>query len=260
MKAYLFLIISGLMTLSILLTAQESADSLNLPPPGASPVRNRVKIPMSASAKTLEEGDMEEVTEDDALAFSIAAEAQGWVPSDSTGILKPGMPIQVTVIVRGRIELEPQAQRINQSGNIGLPLIQIVRIGNMDLEDAEKLLTDEYSKFYREPLVNVEFAGAVDDPSLSPWGYVTLMGNVLSPGPIAMPPTRILTVSGAVKLAGGSDASAKKGSIRIYRPLPEEDSVEMIKVDLDVLGRQGAHSEDVRLQAGDVIYIPERIF
>jgi protein involved in polysaccharide export with SLBB domain len=86
------------------------------------------------------------------------------------------------------------------------------------------------------------------------------MGNVASPGPIAMPPTRILTVSGAVKLAGGSGASAKKGSIRIYRPLPEEDSVEMIKVDLDVLGRQGAHSEDVRLQAGDVIYIPERIF
>jgi protein involved in polysaccharide export with SLBB domain len=170
------------------------------------------------------------------------------------------MPVLVTVIVRGRIEFEPQAQRINQSGNIGLPLIQTVRIGNMDLEEAEKLLTTEYSQYYREPLVNVEFAGAVDDPSLSPWGYVTLMGNVASPGPIAMPPTRILTVSGAVKLAGGSGASAKKGSIRIYRPLPEEDSVEMIKVDLDVLGRQGAHSEDVRLQAGDVIYIPERIF
>ena len=75
-----------------------------------------------------------------------------------------------------------------------------------------------------------------------------------------MPPTQLLTISGAVKLAGGTAASANKGSIRIFRPHPEEDSVEVIWVDLEILAKKGKQAEDVSLRAGDVVYIPERIF
>jgi len=251
----------GLIALFPLQAQQARTGSdLNLPPPATDGATTRVRIPIPTARSAVEMDRIGDVTEEDALAFSIAAEAQGWVPADSTGILKPGMSVLVTVRVQGRVEFAQEPQRINQSGKIGLPLVQIIEIGNKDIEDAEALITRAYKKYYRDPLVNVEFAGMADDPSQSPWGYVTLMGNVNSPGPLAMPATRILTVTGAVKRAGGSDASANKGSIRIYRPIPEEDSVEMIKVDLEVLGKRGRHGEDVRLQAGDVVYIPERIF
>jgi protein involved in polysaccharide export with SLBB domain len=170
------------------------------------------------------------------------------------------MQIQVSLMIQGALEFPPTAQRINQSGNIGLPLLQSVDVGNMDMEEVENMITRMYSEYYRDPLVNVEFVGALGDASTSPWGYVNIRGNVNNPGPVAMPPTRIFTVSEALKRAGGVSASAKKGAIRIFRPVPEEDSVELIRVDLDDLGRKGQTAEDVTLLAGDVVYIPERVW
>lgn len=256
-KTFLYL---GLGAATAAVSAQtDSIDGLNLPPPSENGTE-RIRIPIREGQEAIESGGTDDATNADALAFSIASQAEGWIPPDSAGILRPGMQIQVTLMIQGNVEFPPQPQRINQSGKIGLPLIQTVDVGNKDMEVVEQLLTERYEEFYRDPLVNLEFVGATNNPSLSPWGYVTMMGNVGSPGPLAMPPTRILTVSGAVKLAGGSAASANKGSIRIYRPLPEEDSVEMIRVDLDILGKKGKHAEDVRLMAGDVVYIPERIF
>jgi len=239
--------------------AAHGQDALNLPPPGEGRAE-RVRIPIAEAKEAIEKGDVKEATNEEVIAFSIAAQAKGWIPEGSSGILRPGMMVKVTVMIQGVVEFPPEQQRINQSGKIGLPLIQSIAVADMDIEEVENRITEEFKVYYQDPLVNVEYVGETDDPSLSPWGYVTLMGNVNSPGPLAMPPTQSLTVSGAVKLAEGTAASAKKGSIRIFRPHPEDDSVEMIKVDLDVLGKRGRHAEDVSLRPGDVIFIPERIF
>lgn len=250
------ILIVFLLVLGRLALAQEPLD---IPPPGEGNVE-RVRIPIKTAEKAIEEGNTGDATNEEALAFSIAAQAKGWVPPDSAGILRPGVRISVTVLIQGSPEFKVGAQRITQSGMIGLPLVQNIEIGGMDIEEVEKLITKKYKEYYRDPLVNVEYSDSTTDPSLSPWGYVTMMGNVASPGPLSIPPTRVLTVSGAVKLAGGTAASANKGAIRIFRPHPEEESVEVIKVDLDILGKRGKQAEDVSLLAGDVIFIPERIF
>ncbi|MDA3873196.1 MAG: polysaccharide biosynthesis/export family protein [Kiritimatiellae bacterium] len=229
-------------------------------PPATDTHTQRIRIPIADAETAMANKDTGEATEEELAAFNIAADAQGWIPEGSSGIIRNGMMIRVTVMVQGRAELATEAKRINQSGEIGLPLLMNTKVGGMDLLDMENMLTESYKEYYQDPLVSVQFVGSAEDPSQSPWGYVTLMGNVGSPGPISMPATGLLTVSGAVKRAGGVAASANKGSIRIYRPHPEEDTVELIRVDLDVLAKRGEQAEDVGLRAGDVIYIPERIF
>lgn len=238
------------------LPAQDVSD---IPPPSKEPPA-RIRIPMNLPEEQFVEGEAEKPTDAEIAAFSLAATAKGWIPEDSSGRLLNGMMVRVTVMVQGRIEHASEAQRITHSGKIGLPLLQNVEIGDMNLEDAEEMLTERYSEYYVEPLVNIAFVGETNDPSQSPWGYVTMMGNIGSPGPLAMPPTQLLTISGAVKLAGGLTASAKGDAIRIFRPHPEDETVEIIKVDLSELARSGKKAEDVNLKAGDVVFIPERIF
>ena len=254
MTAFRYLL--PLLMFSWVVYAQEP---LNLPPPGSGSAE-RVKIPIKAAEEAIEKGETGDATNEEAVAFSIAAQAKGWIPEGSAGILRPGVRVKVSVMIQGQSEFRIESQRINQSGVIGLPLLMNVHIGGMDMEEAENMITERYKEFYREPLVNVEFDDDTGNPSLSPWGYVTMLGNINAQGPIAIPPSQVLTISGALKLAGGTAASAKKTSIRIFRPLPEEGSVERIIVDLNILGKKGNQAEDITLRAGDVVFIPERIF
>lgn len=228
-----------------------------IPPPSEN-APPRIRIPVvSGDAPAIPQGDG---AEEEQAAISLAAQAKGWVPRGTSGILKSGMQLRITVMIQGTVVHATEPQRINEFGRIGLPLLNNIHIADKSIETIEEVVTEAYKEYYREPLVNVEFVGSVEDPSSSPWGFVTLLGNVASPGPIAVPPTGNLTVSGALKKAGGLAASAKEASIRIYRPLPSENVVERIQVDLLDLGRKGEHKEDVTVLAGDVIYVPERIF
>lgn len=249
------------MFLAGLCTSISPAQNTGDIPPPSDKKPERIRIPMSEIPQVITENDTkQEEAQDEIAAFNIAANANGWIPEGSSGRLRNGMQVSIKVMVQGVMEHFSEGQRINRSGKIGLPLLQNVEIGNMDIMEVEELLTEKYSAYYKEPLVNVEFVGNISDPSQSPWGYVTMMGNVSAQGPLAMPPTQTLTISGAVKLTGGLAASANIGSIRIFRPHPESDEVEVIKVDLDDLAKKGEGAEDVNLRAGDVIYVPERIF
>lgn len=237
-----------------LLRAQPDAD---IPPPSET-APSRIRIPLDSDREAPVNTNVED--EDEQAAIQIAAQAQGWVPRGTSGVIKRGMQIRVSVMIQGNVVHASEPQRINESGLIGLPLLNNIFVADKSVEAIEKDLTQAYKEFYREPLLNVEFVGSTEDPSESPWGFVILQGNVASPGPLAMPPTGNLTVSGALKKAGGLAESAKEGSIRIYRPNPVENTVDRIEVDLVNLGRRGKHREDVTLYAGDVIYVPERIF
>jgi protein involved in polysaccharide export with SLBB domain len=251
------LLIFSAMTFGTL--AVYAKDDPAIPPP--SEVQpERIHIPIKEAQTRIANNDTGDANDEEIAAFSIAAAARGWIPENSSGRFRNGMMVRVTVMVQGVIEHATEHQRINHSGKIGLPLLQNVDVGEKDIEVIEEQLTQAYAQYYKDPLVNIEFVGDPSDPSQSPWGYVTLMGNIASPGPLSMPPTQLLTISGALKLAGGTAASANKGSIRIFRPHPEEDSVEVIRVDLEILAKKGKQAEDVSLRAGDVVYIPERIF
>ncbi len=249
-------------TLLILgLTAPTMAQStLTDIPPVSDTAPPRIRIPIDNPAATTAAVDPKDKdAQGKRVALSIAAQAKGWVPPGTSGILRSGMQCRVTVMIQGTIVHSTEPQRINETGQIGLPLLNNVIISDKSIETIEKQITEAYKEYYREPLVNVEYVGSTDDPSSSPWGFVTLLGVINNPGPIAVPPTGTLTVSGAVKKAGGLAESAKPSSIRIYRPHPKERTVEQIDVDLRDLGRRGEHEQDIILLPGDVLFVPERI-
>ncbi len=255
-------VLSLLTSLLLPLGAQDGTQVLNELPKRGEKLPDRVKIALPAVEEGLQNRKNKLNKEEKAAlaALTLASNARGYVPEEMGSIMKQGMEMALTVRVNGEVEITTEAQRINASGEISAPLVGSVTVANFSLEQIEQRMTSAYQEYFRDPVVNVVFAGDESNPHSSPWGYVTVIGSVESSGPLAMPSTRILSITGAIKLAEGFTDVANKDGIRIFRPIPEENSVERIKVNIDMLGKRGNQAEDILLRPGDVVFVPERIF
>jgi len=115
-----------------------------------------------------------------------------------------------------------------------------------------------YGRFFVRPQIIIESQIESGDASVSPWGYVTVLGRVKNPGRVNIPPTQDLTVSRAIQLAGGLSTSARGSSILVTRTQGDE-SVQK-RVDLDRIGSRGKSENDLALISGDVVFVPEKVF
>ncbi len=170
--------------------------------------------------------------------------------------LRPGFVVRVQVLVMGKTELDEQARRISDAGVVTLPLIGNVYLADLTIAEAQAMLRTMYSRYYVNSEVIVECVMDGGEAA-SPWGYVTVLGRVRKPGPVNVPPTRDLTVSRAIQMAGGLDTSARSDAIRVTRTL--DDRTERFTVDLDRIGSSGRTTDDVPLLPGDVVYVPEAL-
>jgi protein involved in polysaccharide export with SLBB domain len=116
-----------------------------------------------------------------------------------------------------------------------------------------------YSTYLRNPQVDVGFAFDNSPGSVSPWGSVTVLGRVKTEGSINMPPTQDLTVSRAIQQSGGFNTSANISSITVTRRNPD-GSVRHMEVDLRALRSRGELGQDLKLEPGDVVFVPEEVF
>lgn len=173
--------------------------------------------------------------------------------------LRPGLVLNISVMIAGRPELNELAKRISSSGVISLPLIGNVKAEGETVESFGRKLTQAFSEYYVSPQVIVEYVQDDATGGGSPWGYVTVLGRIKSPGRIPLPPTRDLTVSVAVQNAGGFDTSAKDSAIRVTRRNPD-GTTRSIDVDLRAVGTKGEVQNDIILQSGDVVFVPEMLF
>jgi protein involved in polysaccharide export with SLBB domain len=81
---------------------------------------------------------------------------------------------------------------------------------------------------------------------------VTVLGAVGKPG--IYPMTTALTASQALFMAGGATKTAYLPHTRIVRGNPQHPTI--IPADIDLVIEQGLMSAEKRLQAGDVLYVP----
>ena len=172
--------------------------------------------------------------------------------------LQPGLVVSISVFAGDHDEVDESEKRISSSGTLTLPLVGTLQVGGMTIKDVSELLRTRYSEFLQAPVVDVELKVGENGETLHPWGHVTVLGRVMSPGRIGIPATQDLTLSMAIQLAGGFDTSAKLTEIRVTRQNDPEDK-RTLEVDLKEVGADGAGSQDVQLQPGDIVYIPERI-
>ncbi len=148
---------------------------------------------------------------------------------------------------------------VDQNGDITMPLLlqEPVACDGLTLETLKQKLVKAYSAYYRQPQVSVTFA-PFDSRSVgvSPWGTVTVLGEVASPGPVNIPSTMELTVTKALQMAGGVKPYADKTAIQVSR-CDKDGRITRTIVDLKEIGKNGRVDKDMSLRAGDVLWVPE---
>lgn len=173
--------------------------------------------------------------------------------------IQPGYKLSVSVTVLGEPEIDERSKRVSFQGAIKLPLLGIVPVVGMTTDELATVLTKRYAIYLNAPVVDVSFVMDDDPTAASPWGTITVLGRVKTPGRFNIPPTQNMTVSMAVQKAGGFNTSAKDTAIRITRTSKNGEK-EKYEVNLRNTTAEDGASQDMLLRAGDVIYVPERIF
>ena len=87
--------------------------------------------------------------------------------------------------------------------------------------------------------------------------WVTVIGEVLKPGQVRIPPEGGLDLLGAVALAGGFDPNADMAKVSVRRTVNGKDIV--LNVDARKLSHD-SHVEAFMVQPGDSITVPQRMF
>ncbi|MDE3275533.1 MAG: SLBB domain-containing protein [Verrucomicrobiota bacterium] len=171
--------------------------------------------------------------------------------------IRPGVALIVQV---GTVAAPPTVMNVlvDQNGDITLPLLlqSPIACDGLTRDALKQKLVKAYSKYYRQPMVSVEFAPYDARMGVSPYGTVTVLGEVVRPGPVNMPSTMDLTVTKVLQEAGGCKPFADKKSIRVTR-CDKDGNMTRTTVNLDEIGKDGRIDKDMTLRAGDVVWVPE---
>ena len=169
--------------------------------------------------------------------------------------VRPGVSLVVQV---GTAATTPVTMTcmVDQNGDIVLQhlLQEPVACDGLTPDALKKKLVKAYEVYYKNPKITVTFP-PYDGRGVSPWGTVTVLGEVGTPGPVNMPPTMDMTVTKVLQAAGGLKPYADRTSIRITR-CDKDGNQTRYKVDLEEIGKEGRPDKDMVLRAGDVVWVP----
>jgi len=170
--------------------------------------------------------------------------------------IRPGVQLSVQA---GPVGAAPTRMDVivDQNGAVTLPLLlqEPIKCDGLTLEAFKQELVKAYAHYYRQPVITVTFA-PYDGRGVSPWGTVTVLGEVANPGPVNMPATMDLTVTKVLQAAGGCKPFADKSSIRVTRCDKQGNQTRTI-VNINEIGKDGRVDKDIPLRAGDVVWVPE---
>lgn len=160
-------------------------------------------------------------------------------PADSNYVLGPGDQIEVSVY--GEADLSRTAI-IKPDGTIALALVNEVKAAGKTTGQLEAELTKMYSKYLKAPAVSVVVRELRVD-------RVYLLGQVTKPGDYQL--RQNVGIFELLASAGGPTTRADLSKAVVIR-----GKTETIKLDLlNAFAKN--QTPDVRLQAGDVLFIPE---
>ena len=137
---------------------------------------------------------------------------------------------------------------VGDNGNIQIPLLGETPAAGKTVQELQRDLTAKLgAKYLQSPQVTV---------SVKEYNSrrVTLLGQVAKPG--SFPLTPGLTLVQAISLAGGLTSIAKSNNVRLTRTSKGKS----VTVVLDVGAITDGEADDVPLQAGDRIFVEERLF
>jgi polysaccharide export outer membrane protein len=167
---------------------------------------------------------------------------------DSTYIIGPGDTLQIFVWRQPELSVSVP---VRPDGKVSTPLVEdIVAVGKTPSQlarEMEKVL----SEYVRSPQVNV----IVSQP-ISTYSQVKIIGQVAKPQ--ALPFREGITALDAVLAVGGLAPFAAGNRAKVVRT--EKGKQRELKLKLDDLINHGDMSQNILLQPGDVLVVPESRF
>ncbi|MGA9465875.1 MAG: polysaccharide biosynthesis/export family protein [Terracidiphilus sp.] len=142
-----------------------------------------------------------------------------------------------------------QTVTIGPDGYVDLNVAGAVKLEGLTLAEARERILQLDSTRLNSPELNLELK---DFQRL----YVVVAGQVVNPSRIEM--REDMTALQAIMLAGGFRDSAKESKIVLFRRLnSKSDMAEVRVLNLHHIHKTAQLEQDMELQAGDVLYVPE---
>lgn len=168
-------------------------------------------------------------------------------------LIQPGDRIQIKVYPEDEY-IRGADMQVSSDGNITLPLVGKVEVAGETLIAAERKIAAIIDKDY---IVNPEVAIEILEYGTKAKSMVIVLGQVRKPGSYELPPDRDSTsLLEVISMAGGFSEIANVKKIKIIRK--EDGKKKVINANAEAI--IGGDSQDVELQAGDVINIAESLF
>lgn len=169
--------------------------------------------------------------------------------------VRPGIALAISVTAAGVTSREAKQYFVDAEGCITMELVGTVQCNKLTLIDLQKKIEEAYKAYYVDPSVTATFVYQPNSNMISPWGTVTVLGEVGRPGQVDMPATQELPILKALQLAGGVNSIADKRRIKVTRCL-EDGTQKKTRVNLFEIGEDGRSEKNISLKAGDVVWVP----
>src|SRR5262245_19711927 len=161
------------------------------------------------------------------------------IPVGPDYVLGPGDDL--TINVWGAVD-STLVRTVDRNGRIVLPKVGDLRIWGLTYSQADRLIRDELSRFFRGFQTSVTM-GRLRTVS------VHVVGEVCQPGVYTL--SSLATLTNALYSAGGP---TKLGSLREVRLL--RGNVQVARIDLYDFLQRGDRARDYRLESGDTVFVP----
>lgn len=177
-------------------------------------------------------------------AFSSLLPAQSTGAGRSSGVIGKLDTVEIRVFREDELTT---AGQLSADGTISMPLIGAVKMAGLTTDQAAAAITAKLKDGYLvRPQVSVSIEARVRRT-------VTVLGQAQSPGVFELPADRRLTVVEAIGMAGGATRIANVKKISLKR---RSGQVQLLNLKDITSGK----ANDVILQDGDVLSIPESLF
>jgi polysaccharide export outer membrane protein len=157
--------------------------------------------------------------------------------------------VLVIEVYFGKDETINKKVRVTAKGMITFPLLGEVPVSGLTISELESKLTYLLEKDY---LVNPQVSVFIEE-----YSTVSILGQVEHPG--SFPIKGRLSVVELISLAGGFTKIAAKNNVRILRKTPD-GAQKTIIVNVNDIINKGIEDQDITLEPGDIVTVPESFF
>ena len=179
-------------------------------------------------------------------ASSAPVRGPNLAPPSERSVLGPGDIFTLEIV--GEKDL-PHEYQVASDGTVDVPYVHTIKVADLEAQEVARLVRDRLmsEKILSDPSVVVQVKEYASK-------HITLLGQVAKPG--SYPLVSGMSLILAISQAGGLTAVAASSHVNLTR----KNGTKQQTVEIDVGAIIDGKVPDVPLQAGDQIYVHERLF